>query len=87
MNGIQIVAGAHDNRIEANLIAANSEALPNSAISAGILITGSSYSNVIAGNRIGLNSSGQPLGNGYGVALQEGATGNLVGVHRPALGR
>jgi parallel beta-helix repeat protein len=56
---------------EGNIISGN--------LNGGILITGSDW-NVVAGNIIGLGQDGStPLGNGYGVGIVSGATGNRIG--------
>jgi titin len=46
----------------------------------GVEITGASATgNTVAGNTIGLDASGTSVGNGIGVELDDGATGNTVG--------
>jgi hypothetical protein len=55
---------------------------------AGVVISGTGTSNsVIAGNFIGVDSSGQSaIGNMAGVSVTAGATGNTIGGSRPAAG-
>ncbi len=74
--GLEIEGGATANTIGgtvANLISGNS--------TAGVLITGSGSSgNVVLGNLIGTQKNGTTkLGNGVGVEVEGGATGNTIG--------
>ena len=85
--GVDVTESASNNRIgtsgqdgladtlEANIISGNA--------SSGIQLNGSGATgNVIAGNRIGTNAAGDaPLGNGSGIDLEAGASGNWIGVN------
>jgi hypothetical protein len=71
-DGVQITAGAHDNTVgPGNIISDNVE---------GLDITGPNTSaNVIRGNRIGTNLSGNgPIPNGWGIVVG-GSSGNVIG--------
>jgi len=78
-DGISIVSGSDGNTIGGtsesarNIISGNSEG--------GIYLANSgSDNNIVQGNFIGVNSSGDPLGNGWqGILIASGAAANLVG--------
>lgn len=77
-NGIQIMNGAHDNRIggvtsvQRNLISGNHEA--------GIYIANGSYNNYVRGNYIGVDKEGQTaIGNRWGIYVANGSNQNWIG--------
>ncbi len=76
-DGIRIGEGASGNFI-GNLTALGNVIVSNAV---GVHITGQGTdSNVVLGNRIGVNSSAQPSGNqGFGVLLDLGASQNTIG--------
>ncbi len=71
--GVQVTAGASSNAILNNVISSNN---------IGLFISDpGTCDNIVQGNLIGTDHTGAtPIGNGYeGVAVQEGATSNLIG--------
>ena len=84
-DGIQIINGAHDNRIggvtavQRNLISGNREA--------GVYIANGSYNNYVRGNYIGVDKDGQTaLGNRWGIYVAIGSNQNWIGDTAPAAG-
>ncbi len=77
--GVLLANGAHHNRIggstlgDVNLISLNT--------GPGVIVDGAATdSNTIAGNWIGLDLSGEnPIGNGAGIVLSGGTSGNTIG--------
>jgi hypothetical protein len=78
-NGIVIQSGAANNTIGGTSAAAGNVISGNS--SNGIQITGSGTSgNLVENNNIGTNKTGTAaVGNGVGVTINGGATGNMIG--------
>jgi hypothetical protein len=80
--GVSIWQGSGNNRIGTDGNGVNDAAERNllSALSAGVGIQSPAMDNVVAGNFIGTDRKGtNPLGNWFGIALQEGTTGNRIG--------
>jgi hypothetical protein len=84
-DGIQIINGAHDNRIggvtavQRNLISGNREA--------GIYIANGSYNNYVRGNYIGVDREGQTaVGNRWGIYVVNGSNQNWIGDAAPGAG-
>ncbi|MFZ4655799.1 MAG: NosD domain-containing protein [Caldilineaceae bacterium] len=84
-DGIQIINGAHNNRIggvtavQRNLISGNHEA--------GVYIANGSYNNYVQGNYIGVDKDGHTsLGNRWGIYVAIGSNQNWIGDTAPAAG-
>ncbi|HEX5443754.1 MAG TPA: Ig-like domain-containing protein, partial [Pirellulales bacterium] len=87
-NGLQIVNGAANNIIggtavgAGNVISGNGSHSTSGSVYGGVFIAGSGTSgNLLEGNFIGANAAGTSVINnfGNGVAIQDGATNNIIG--------